>query len=151
MRTIQEIIDNTGGFARLKRRPLRIDLGGHPTLVIQYLGKTGVAASDYLRVMRVEDIDGEISRVFEMSFECDEHGENWRAVVWHCELTGETRYVYTPCKIHDKRILILINLEELRALEDRAEAWDDDLFELGYLTVANVVADEDGSELSAAV
>ena len=88
MRTIQEIIDNTGGFARLKQRPLRIDLGGHPTLVVQYLGKTGVAASDYLRVMRVEDIDGEISRVFEMSFECDEHGENWRAVVWHCELTG---------------------------------------------------------------
>ena len=145
MRTIQEIIDNTGGFARLKRRPLRIDLGGHPTLVVQYLGKTGVAASDYLRVMRVEDIDGEISRVFEMSFECDEHGENWRAVVWHCELTGETRYVYTPCKIHDKRILILIDLE------DRAEAWDDDVFELGYLTVANVVTDEDGSELSAAV
>ena len=145
MRTIQEIIDNTGGFARLKQRPLRIDLGGHPTLAIQYLGKTGVAASDYLRVMRVEDIDGEISRVFEMSFECDEHGENWRAVVWHCELTGETRYVYTPCKIHDKRILILIDLE------DRAEAWDDDVFELGYLTVANVVTDEDGSELSAAV
>ena len=82
MRTIQEIIDNTGGFARLKRRPLRIDLGGHPTLVVQYFGKTGVGASDYLRVMRVEDIDGEISRVFEMSFECDEHGENWRAVVW---------------------------------------------------------------------
>ena len=151
MRTIQEIIDNTGGFARLKRRPLRIDLGGHPTLVIQYLGKTGVAASDYLRVMRVEDIDGEISRVFEMSFECDEHGENWRAVVWHCELTGETRYVYSEHPVNNDRKLYLIDMDKMRTLRFRAEAWDENLRELGYLEATGFAEGEAAEELREAV
>ena len=151
MRTIQEIIDNTGGFARLKRRPLRIDLGGHPTLVIQYFGKTGVGASDYLRVMRVEDIDGEISRVFEMSFECDEHGENWRAVVWHCELTGETRYVYSEHPVNNDRKLYLIDMDKMRTLRFRAEAWDENLRELGYLEATGFAEGEAAEELREAV
>ena len=69
----------------------------------------------------------------------------------NCARRGATRYVYTSYEISDEPIPILINLGELRTLADRAEASDDNLFELGYLTVANVVAEEDGSELSAAV
>ena len=40
MQTVQTMIEKSGGFARLKRRPIRIDNGEHPSLVIQYLGKT---------------------------------------------------------------------------------------------------------------
>ena len=133
MKTVQAMIKKTGGFARLKQRPIRIDHGGHPALVIQYLGKTGVGACDYLRVMRIEDIDGEISRVFEMSFECNPDGSSWRAVVWHCELTGETRYVYSEHPVNDDRLLYLIDMDEMRTLRTRANAWDENLKELGYL------------------
>jgi hypothetical protein len=74
METVQAIIEKTGGFGRLKQRPIRIDNGEEPALVIQYLEKTGEGAADYLRVLRVEEIDGEISRVFEMSFETNSDG-----------------------------------------------------------------------------
>ena len=133
MKTVQAIIEKTGGFALLKRRPLRIDNGEHPPLVNQYLGKTGVGACDYLRVMRIEDIDDEISRIFEMSFETNSDGTSWRAVVWHCELTGETRYVYSEHPVNNDRTLYLIDMDEMRTLRFRAEAWDDNLRELGYL------------------
>ena len=133
MKTVQAIIEKTGGFALLKRRPLRIDNGDHPPLVIQYLGKTGVGAVDYLRVMRIEDIDDEISRVFEMSFEANPDGAFWRAVVWHCELTGETRYVYSEHPVNNDRTLYLIDMDEMRTLRFRADAWDENLRELGYL------------------
>jgi ABC-type histidine transport system ATPase subunit len=62
MVTVQAIFEKFGGFTRLKRIPIRIDNGDHPALVIQYPGKTGVGACDYLRVMRIEEIEGEISR-----------------------------------------------------------------------------------------
>ena len=133
MKTVQAIIEKTGGFALLKRRPLRIDNGEHPPLVIQYLGKTGVGAVDYLRVMRIEDIDDEISSVFEMSFETNPYGTSWRAVVWHCELTGETRYVYSEHPVNNDRMLYLIDMEEMRTLRFRADAWDENLKQLGYL------------------
>lgn len=136
MQTFRAIIEKTGGFARLKKWPIRIDHGGHPALAIQHLGKTGVGATDYLRVMRVEDMGDEISRVFEMSFECKPDGSSWRAVVWHCELTGETRYVYTRYPVNDSRELVLINMEEMRTLRIRANAWDENLKELGYLEAA---------------
>jgi hypothetical protein len=136
MQTVQAMIEKTGGFARLKRRPIRIDNGEHPSLVIQYLGKTGVGAVDYLRVMRIEDVDDEISRVFEMSFEVNPDGTFWRAVVWHCELTGETRYVYTQHPVNDDRSLYLIDMDEMRTLRFRANAWDENLAKLGYLEAA---------------
>ena len=139
MQTVQAIIQKTGGFARLKRRPLRIDRGEHPSLVIQYLGKTGVGACDYLRVMRIEDIDDEISRAFEVSFETDPGGTFWRAVVWHCELTGETRYVYSEHPVNNDRTLYLIDMDEMRTLRFRANAWDENLRELGYLEAAEEV------------
>jgi len=136
MQTVQAMIEKTGGFARLKRRPLRIDNGEHPSLVIQYLGRTGVGAVDYLRVMRIEDVDDEISRVFEMSFETNPDGTFWRAVVWHYELTGETRYVYTGHPVNDDRTLYLIDMDEMRMLRFRANAWDENLRKLGYLEAA---------------
>ena len=133
MKTVQAIIEKTGGFALLKRRPLRIDNGEYPPLVIQYLGRTGVGAVDYLRVMRIEDIDDEISRIFEMSFETNPDGTSWRAVVWHCELTGETRYVYSEHPVNNDRTLYLIDMDEMRTLRSRADAWDENLKQLGYL------------------
>jgi hypothetical protein len=133
MQTVQEIITKSGGFMRLKERPIKISNGEHPPLVIQYLGKTGVGAADYLRVMRVEEIDDEISRVFEMSFECNPDGTFWRAVVWHCELTGETRYVYSEHPVNDDRSLYLMDMDEMRTLRFRANAWDENIRELGYL------------------
>ncbi len=133
METVQQIIAKSGGFARLKRKPIKVENGEHPPLVIQYLGKTGVGAVDYLRVMRIEEIDGEISRVFEMSFETNLDGSFWRAVVWHCELTGETRYVYSEHPVNDDRSLYLVNMDEMRTLRFRANAWDENLRELGYL------------------
>jgi hypothetical protein len=136
MQTVQAIIQKTGGFALLKRRPIRIDHGGNPALVIQYLDKIGVGATDYLRVMRVEDMGDEISRVFEMGFECKPDGSSWRAVVWHCELTGETRYVYTRYPVNDSRELVLINMEEMQTLRIRANAWDENLKKLRYLEAA---------------
>ena len=136
MQTIQAIIEKTGGFARLKQRPIRIDNGGHPLLIIQHLGKIGVGAADYLRVMRVEDMGEEISRVFEMGFECKSDGSSWRAVVWHCELTGETRYVYTRYPVNNGRELVLIDMEQMATLRTRANAWDENLKKLGYLEAA---------------
>ena len=151
METVQAIIEKTGGFELLKHRPLRIENGEHPPLVIQYLGKTGVGAVDYLRVMRVEEIDGEISRVFEMSFECNPDGSFWRAVVWHCELTGETRYVYSEHPVNDDRSLYLVNMDEMRTLRFRANAWDENLRELGYLEAADVFAAGESLEIHEAV
>ena len=133
MQTVQAMIKKSGGFALLKRRPLRIDNGEYPPLVIQYLGRTGVGAVDYLRVMRIEDIDDEISRIFEMSFETNPDGTFWRAVVWHCELTGETRYVYSEHPVNNDRTLYLIDMDEMRTLRSRADAWDENLKQLGYL------------------
>ena len=133
MQTVQAMIKKSGGFALLKRRPLRIDNGEYPPLVIQYLGRTGVGAVDYLRVMRIEDIDDEISRIFEMSFETNPDGTFWRAVVWHCELTGETRYVYSEHPVNNDRMLYLIDMDEMRTLRSRADAWDENFKQLGYL------------------
>ena len=84
-------------------------------------------------MMRIEDIDDEISRVFEMSFETNPDGTSWRAVVWHCELTGETRYVYSEHPVNNDRMLYLIDMEEMRTLRFRADAWDENLKQLGYL------------------
>jgi hypothetical protein len=148
MQTVQAIIEKTGGFARLKRRPIRINNGEHPALVIQYLGKTGVGAVDYLRVMRIEDVDDKISRVFEMSFETNPDGSFWRAVVWHCELTGETRYVYSEHPVNDDRSLYLIDMDEMRTLRFRANAWDENLRKLGYLEATPGFSQE---EFSAAI
>jgi hypothetical protein len=133
MQTVQEIIAKSGGFSRLKSRPIKVSNGDHPPLVIQYLGKTGVGAADYLRVMRIEEVDGEISRVFEMSFETNPDGSFWRAVVWHCELTGETRYVYSEHPVNENRSLYLMDMDEMRTLRFRANQWDENLRELGYL------------------
>jgi hypothetical protein len=148
IQTVQEIIEKSGGFARLKRRPIKITNGDHPPLVIQYLGKTGVGAVDYLRVMRIEEVDGEISRVFEMSFECDPDGSFWRAVVWHCELTGETRFVYSEHPVNANRSLYLVDMDEMRTLRFRANQWDENLRELGYLEATTDFSQE---EFSAAV
>jgi hypothetical protein len=143
METVQEIISISGGFARLKKEPIKISNGEHPPLVIQYLGKTGVGAADYLRVMRIEEIDGEISRVFEMSFEVNPDGSFWRAVVWHCELTGETRFVYSGHPVNADRTLYLINMDEMRTLRFRANAWDENIRELGYLEAAGFAGGEE--------
>ncbi len=151
METVQAIIEKTGGFARLKQRPIRIDNGEEPALVIQYLGKTGVGAADYLRVLRVEEIDGEISRVFEMSFETHPDGSFWRAVVWHCELTGETRYVYSEHPVNGDRSLYLVDMDEMRTLRFRANAWDENLRELGYLEASDVFAAGESLEIHEAV
>ena len=151
MEMVQAIIEKTGGFARLKQRPIRIDNGEHPVLVIQYLGKTGVGAVDYLRVLRIEDVDDEISRVFEMSFETNPDGSFWRAVVWHCELTGETRYVYSEHPVNGDRSLYLVDMDEMRTLRFRANAWDENLRELGYLEAADVFAAGESLEIHEAV
>ena len=150
METVQAIIEKTGGFVRLKQRPILIDNGEEPALVIQYLGKTGVGAVDYLRVMRVEEIDGEISRVFEMSFESNPDGSFWRAVVWHCELTGETRYVYSEHPVNENRSLYLMDMDKMRTLRFRANQWGENLRELGYLE-ATSFADGEGRENREAV
>jgi hypothetical protein len=146
MQTVQQIIERSGGFSRLKETPLKISNGKHPPLVIQYLGKTGVGAVDYLRVMRIEEIDGEISRVFEMSFETNPDGTFWRAVVWHCELTGETRHVYGKFPANSGRTLYLVDMDEMRTLRFRANAWDEKLRELGYLEASGFAEGEGAGE-----
>ncbi len=136
MQTVQAIIEKNGGFAQLKQRPIRIGNGGHPLLVIEYIGKIGLGVTDYLRVMRVEDMGDEISRVFEIGFECNSDGSSWRAVVWHCELTGETCYVYTRFPVNNGRELVLIDMEQMNTLQTRANIWDENLLKLGYLEAA---------------
>ena len=78
-----------------------------------------------------------------MSFEVNPDGSFWRAVVWHCELNGETRYVYTRYQINDDRTLLLIDVDEMRTLRFRANAWDENLLALGYLEAAGFAASEE--------
>ena len=136
MDTLREIIEITGGFARFKEQPLCIENGEQPLLLAQYCGQSGVGGADVVRVLRLENVDGELVRTLEMSFETNPDGSFWRAVVWHCGLTDETRFVYTPYEIREKQRLILINMDEMRVLRFRANAWDESLRELGYIDAA---------------
>jgi hypothetical protein len=134
MQTVREIIEKSGGFSRLKETPIRIDNEPHMPIVIEYLGKTGFNKSDRFRVMQLEEKDGRILRDIEIYFECLPDGSRWRPVVWHSEIDGEKRFVYVPYEVNDGRFLTVINLDEMRLLQKRADVWDEDVFALGYLT-----------------
>ena len=136
MHTVMEIINAGGGFARFKEQPLCIENGEHPLLLAQYCGQSGVGGADVVRVLRLENVEEELVRTLEMSFEVNPDGSFWRAVVWHCGLTDETRFVYTPYEIRENQRLILINMDESRVLRFRANAWDEQLRELGYIDAA---------------
>ena len=133
MRTVQEIINKSGGFSRLKQAEIRIENGIHMPLVIQYLDKSGFNDSDYLRVSQLETIDGRTVRDTEICFECKPDGTNWKPVYWNSDITGKKTYVYQAYEVNDGRCLNLINLEAMRVLEKWADVWDEDLTTLGYL------------------
>ena len=136
MQTVQEMIEITGGFARFKQEPLFIENGEHPLLLVQHCGRSGVGGADVVRVLRMEAVDDQLIRTLEMSFETNEDGSFWRAVVWHCGLNDETRYVYTPYDVNNDRQFVLIVMYVMRSLRFRANAWDEQLREQGYLDAA---------------
>ena len=71
-------------------------------------------------------------------------------MVWHCELTGETHYVYSEHPVNANRTLYLIDMDEMRTLRFRANAWDENIRELGYLEAASF-AEGEGRENREAV
>lgn len=133
MRTVQEIINKSGGFSRLKQEKIRIENEEHMPLVIQYLDKSGFNDSDYLRVSQLETIDGKFVRDTEMCFETNSDGTNWKPVYWNSDITGKKIYVYQAYEVNDGRCLNLIDMDAMRALKKWADVWDEDLTTLGYL------------------
>lgn len=103
MQTVHAIIEKFDGFAWFKHAPIRIENGIHMPLVIEYPGKTGFMNSDYFRVMQLETVDGKLVPDIAVYFECNPDGTFWRAVVWHCEVDGENRFVYTPSPLDETR------------------------------------------------
>jgi hypothetical protein len=133
MRTVQEIVNKSGGFSRLKQAEIRIENEPHMPLVIQYLDKSGFNDCDYLRVSQLETIDGTFVRDTEICIECDADGTNWKPVYWNSDITRKKIYVYTAFEVDDNRCWNLIDMDAMRDLKKLADVWDEDLAALEYL------------------
>ena len=60
-------------------------------------------------------------------------------------------YVYSEHPVNNDRKLYLIDMDKMRTLRFRAEAWDENLRELGYLEATGFAEGEAAEELREAV
>lgn len=141
MKTIAEIIARTGGLAKLRDRPLRIESSGYMALCIEYLGPSPFGEGLVLiSVAHYGELNGDLMRDPDVVFNVDasDHKRfgwrtgNWRPVSFRNDYAG----VFREALILNAAGRVTVNMPVSADLIKFAEMWDKNLRDQGFLDAA---------------